>query len=98
MPARGRALSVLCAGTASTPGPGGKRWLRLAAGNTLVLLFLLDLVLLVGECYYRFIYDASDAYLMSRTGHAWYDRHYRGSTRSHVPRLAGDLYRRAGRR
>ena len=53
-----------------------QRWLWLGGGNALLLLFLLSLVLLSGECYYRFVYDTTDAFGMSRTSRAWFQRHW----------------------
>lgn len=51
-------------------------WRRWAAGNALIILFLASLVLTGGEVYYRFIYDATDAYMMSKTSVRWQARHY----------------------
>lgn len=52
------------------------RWKRLVLGNTLVLLQLLSVVLLAGEVYYRFIYDTTDAFALSKTTTRWFERHF----------------------
>lgn len=51
-------------------------WRRLIAGNMLILLFLVALFLTCGEVYYRFIYDGTDAYMLSKTSRRWLHRHY----------------------
>jgi hypothetical protein len=53
-----------------------KRNLRLIAGNFLVLLFLLSLIFPIGEVYYRFFYDTTDAYGMTRVNQDWLKRYY----------------------
>lgn len=50
------------------------RWLL---GNALICLFLIGLVLAGGESYFRFIFDGTDAYMLSKTSVRWQDRHYR---------------------
>ena len=52
------------------------RWLRLLAGNLVVLVFLMSLVVLAGECYYRFWYDAPDSFGFLKTSSRWFERHY----------------------
>lgn len=49
---------------------------RLITGNLLICLFLISLVLTAGEIYYRFFYDATDSYMMSKTSLRWEQRHY----------------------
>ena len=51
-------------------------WLQLAVGNALVLLFVSSLAFLGGEIYYRFIYDASDAFNYTKTSERWKARYY----------------------
>jgi hypothetical protein len=53
-----------------------QRALIVGAGNALFVLFAVSVIVLSGECYYRYLYDASDAYAMARTGKAWLDRHW----------------------
>jgi len=53
-----------------------KRWLRLVAGNVLVLCLLLSLVLLGGELYYRYIYDTTDSFGLTKTTSRWFKRHF----------------------
>lgn len=57
-----------------TPPP--LTWRRWTAGNALIILFLAALVLAAGEIYYRFFYDATDSYMMSKTSLRWEQRHY----------------------
>lgn len=51
-------------------------WPQLACGNLLVLSFLLSLLLLGGETYFRFFYDATDSFGLTKTTQQWFDRHY----------------------
>lgn len=55
---------------------GANRWYAIAFGNLLVLLFVLSLLFIGGECYYRYCYDATDSFTATRTGHRWYERHF----------------------
>ena len=48
---------------------------RLVAGNLLVLLSLAWGVLLAAETYFRYVYDATDAYGVTLTNRAWFLRH-----------------------
>ncbi len=57
-------------------------WARLIVGNLLVLLFGGSLVALAGEAYFRFAYDTTDAFTLTKTSRRWFDRHY------HVNNLA----------
>lgn len=52
------------------------RYFGLVAGNALVLLSAMSLITLGGELYYRFIYDSTDSYGMSRTTAQWFSRHF----------------------
>lgn len=51
-------------------------WKRLVVGNMLILLQLLSVILLGGEVYYRFFYDTTDAFGLSKTTTRWFDRHF----------------------
>ena len=53
-------------------GPGA-----LLAGNLLVLALLLALAFLGFELHYRFFYDATDSWGVTRTDQRWYERHVR---------------------
>ena len=55
---------------------GSRSWRTLALGNLLIFLLLFSLVLLGGECYYRFVYDTTDAFGLSKTTARWFDRHF----------------------
>jgi lysophospholipase L1-like esterase len=48
----------------------------LLAGNALILLFLLTLIFLGFESYYRFFYDQTDAMADTLVSTDWYRRHY----------------------
>lgn len=50
-------------------------FVRLAVGNGLLLLFLLSTLLLAAESYYRFWYDATDSFALTRTSQRWAARH-----------------------
>lgn len=50
--------------------------LKLAVGNLLVLLFVLSLILLSGEAYYRFFYDTTDGFGLAKTTKRWFQRHF----------------------
>lgn len=57
-------------------------WGSLILGNLLVLLFACSLVSLGGEVYFRFCYDTTDAFTLTKTSRRWFERHY------HVNNLA----------
>lgn len=57
-------------------GGAGQVWGRLVLGNSLVLVFLCSLILLAGESYYRFIYDATDSFGCTKLCKRWVTRHY----------------------
>jgi lysophospholipase L1-like esterase len=48
----------------------------LVAGNILVFAFLCSIVLLAGEVYYRFLYDTTDSFGLTKTTQKWLARHY----------------------
>lgn len=48
----------------------------LFVGNTLVFLWLLSAASLIGELYYRYIYDATDAFTLTLNSVRFVDRHY----------------------
>ena len=75
-----------------TPGA----WHHVVAGNLLVLLFLLALLFLGAETYYRFRGDATIGNNMSRVSQRWFERHWvrnrqgvRDNIDYHVAREAG---------
>jgi hypothetical protein len=49
---------------------------RLALGNLLVLLGLLALAWAGGEAYYRFVFDSTDSFGLTRVCRRWFQRHY----------------------
>jgi 4-amino-4-deoxy-L-arabinose transferase-like glycosyltransferase/lysophospholipase L1-like esterase len=49
-----------------------KMWISRGAGAAC----LLSALILAAECYYRFIYDATEAFSMSKTSRIWLERHY----------------------
>src|SRR5258708_11523407 len=51
-------------------------WLWLIAGNLLVLLFLLSVSVLAGECYYRFIFDTTDSLDCTKVSDRWFHRYW----------------------
>src|SRR5215472_7158194 len=52
------------------------RWPSLLAGNALLLAFLLSLVFLAFETYYRFLYNQTDAMVDTLVAAKWYQRYY----------------------
>ncbi len=53
------------------------RGVRLVLGNLGVLLVLLLLIFSGGEVYYRFIFDSTDSFGLTRVCQRWFERHYR---------------------
>ncbi|HIE95688.1 MAG TPA: SGNH/GDSL hydrolase family protein [Planctomycetes bacterium] len=53
------------------------RALNLLLGNSLVCVLLMAVILLTGEFYYRFVYDTTESFGLSRTTQRWFDRHFR---------------------
>jgi hypothetical protein len=51
-------------------------WARLLVGNALVLLFLLSTVLLLGETWFRLLYDTTDALGFTKICERWISRHW----------------------
>src|SRR5438128_1689859 len=49
----------------------------LVAGNALVFVTLLSLLLPIGEIYYRWFYDTTDSFGLTKTTRRWFERHYR---------------------
>ena len=54
----------------------GRRWLWLPVGNGIVVLLLLSLLLLAGEVYYRYVYDTTDSFALTRVTQRWNERYY----------------------
>ncbi|MAG94167.1 MAG: hypothetical protein CMJ48_10505 [Planctomycetaceae bacterium] len=48
----------------------------LLAGNTLVFTFLCSIVLLFGEIYYRFVYDSTESFGLTKTTARWFQEHF----------------------
>ena len=51
--------------------------LTLVTGNTLVCVLLLAVFILSGELYYRFVYDTTESFGLSKTTQRWFTRHFR---------------------
>ena len=49
--------------------------MRLVAGNVLVLATLVATLVVLGETYLRYVYDATDSYGLTLTNFAWFNRH-----------------------
>ena len=56
---------------------GKMQWLKLIIGNVLVFLFLCSVILSGGEVYYRYFYDKTDAWGLTKVYTKWISRHYR---------------------
>jgi hypothetical protein len=52
-------------------------WKTIAAGNVLSFSTLVALLLVSGEIYFRFIYDATDSLGYTKVSERWVDRHWR---------------------
>jgi hypothetical protein len=50
---------------------------RLLAGNALVLSLLCAIVVLLGEIHYRFCFDTTDSFGLTKTTKRWFERHFR---------------------
>jgi hypothetical protein len=53
----------------------GQRWRKLMLGNLLVLLFAASLAALLGETYFRFFYDTTDSFALTKTSRRWFRWH-----------------------
>lgn len=51
----------------------------LLIGNVLVLAFLLSFLCLVGELYFRFFYDTTDSFGLTKVTGRWFERHFQGN-------------------
>jgi hypothetical protein len=49
---------------------------RLLAGNALVLSFLCAIVVALGEIHYRFVFDSTDSFGLTKTTERWFERHF----------------------
>ena len=75
----------------------GRRWLWLPVGNGIVVLLLLSLLLLAGEVYYRYVYDTTDSFALTRVTQRWNERYYHTNAAGVRDSLASyDLAKRAG--
>lgn len=54
-----------------------RKTFRLIAWNLLLTAFLGFLVLAIGETYYRFYYDTTDSFALSKSSTRWFKRHYK---------------------
>jgi len=53
---------------------------RLLAGNALVLSFLCAIVVLLGEIHYRFFFDSTDSFGLTKATQRWFDRHFQANS------------------
>jgi len=53
-----------------------RAFLSLIAGNTLALLLFGSVALLSGEVYYRFFFDSTEAFGLTKTTQRWFTRHF----------------------
>lgn len=54
----------------------GAQWPKIIIGNLLVLLFLISIFVLVAECYYRFVYDTTESFGLTKTTQRWLKQYY----------------------
>ncbi len=57
-------------------------WSLLLQGNLLILLTLFSVVLLVGEIYYRFVYDETDSFALTKPTNRWIRRYIKEMSNS----------------
>ncbi|MDG1896708.1 MAG: SGNH/GDSL hydrolase family protein [Fuerstiella sp.] len=56
--------------------PEARRIRRLIIGNTLIGVFMLSVTIFGGELYYRFFYDETDSFGLTKVTTRWFDRHF----------------------
>ncbi|MEE8574913.1 MAG: SGNH/GDSL hydrolase family protein [Thermodesulfobacteriota bacterium] len=54
----------------------GRSKSKLIAGNLLLLLFLLSILIACGEIYFRFAYDSTESYARTKVTLKWIEKHY----------------------
>ena len=52
------------------------RWSKLLLGNGLVFVLVCAIMILLGELYYRFAYDTTDSFGLTKTTTRWFQRHF----------------------
>lgn len=67
---------LFCIRRPSDPRRGWNLFVLLA-GNLALLFSVLFFILFGGELYFRFLYDQSDSFSLTRTGTEWFDKHFR---------------------
>lgn len=50
---------------------------KLVVGNLLILMTLLSTALLPGEIYFRYFYDSTDSFGLTKTTKRWFERHFK---------------------
>ena len=55
-------------------------WISIAAGNALLLVWLLSLLLLGGEIWFRYFCDRSDALSYTKLSQRWFERHFHNNS------------------
>ena len=58
------------------PARKGRLRLRLVTANVTLLLLLCSVVVVLGEVYYRFFYDTTDSFGLTKVTQRWFDRYY----------------------
>jgi hypothetical protein len=74
------------------------KWLRLLYINGLVFFFCLGLLFLGGEAYYRFFYDTTDSFGLSRITTRWFQKYYRHNRLGFRDDIDYAMKRASGRR
>src|SRR5436305_298131 len=73
-------------------------WPQLLAGNALVLFLMLGVVVLGAEIYYRFLSDATDSLLYTKSSQRWMLRHWHNNMNGVRDDIDYALTRESGRR
>lgn len=53
-----------------------RAWIRIVTANALVFAMLCSIVLLCGELYYRFVFDSTDSFGLTKVARRWFERYY----------------------
>ncbi len=72
--------------------------LLLLAGNALVFTFLCSLAIFSGEVYFRFVYDSTESFGLSKTTARWFERHFQENSLGLRDSIDYELKTRDGRR
>lgn len=73
------------------------RWALLVAGNVLLFLLLLTLAAAAAEGWFRWAYDTTDSFALTRTTHRWMERHFQRNAQGYRDSIDYERTGTAGR-